>query len=60
MLSQRRLTAPFGLAGGSAGASGRNLLNERELPGAAAFAAAPGDRLTLLTPGGGGFGKPRD
>jgi 5-oxoprolinase (ATP-hydrolysing) len=58
VLSQRRQTTPFGLAGGSAGAGGRNLLNERELPGAAAFEATPGDRLTLLTPGGGGFGKP--
>ncbi len=60
LLSQRRQTAPFGLAGGCAGASGRNLLNGRELPAAAAFDAAPGDRLTLLTPGGGGFGKPND
>ncbi len=58
LLSQRRQTAPFGLAGGSAGARGHNLLNERELPGAAAFEASAGDRLTVLTPGGGGYGKP--
>ena len=60
LLSQRRQTTPFGLAGGAPGQAGVNLLNERELPGAAVFEAAPGDRLTLLTPGGGGFGKPPD
>jgi 5-oxoprolinase (ATP-hydrolysing) len=59
LLSGRRQTAPFGLAGGSPGARGQNLLNGRELPGAAAFEVAAGDLLTLLTPGGGGFGKPR-
>jgi 5-oxoprolinase (ATP-hydrolysing) len=58
MLSQRRVSAPFGLAGGQPGALGKNLLNGRELPGATSFEAAPGDRFTILTPGGGGFGTP--
>jgi 5-oxoprolinase (ATP-hydrolysing) len=57
LLSQRRSMPPFGLGAGGAGALGHNLLNDRELPGAAAFDAAPGDRLTVLTPGGGGFGR---
>ncbi|HEY6081656.1 MAG TPA: hydantoinase B/oxoprolinase family protein [Polyangiaceae bacterium] len=58
LLSERRRTEPFGLAGGLAGARGQNRLNGDELPGAASFDAATGDRLTILTPGGGGFGKP--
>jgi len=57
ILSQRRTTVPFGLAGGDAGQSGQNLLNDVALPGAASFDVAPGDRLTVLTPGGGGFGQ---
>jgi 5-oxoprolinase (ATP-hydrolysing) len=58
LLSERRRSEPFGLDGGHAGARGVNLLNGAELPGATSFDAAPGDRLTLLTPGGGGFGAP--
>jgi N-methylhydantoinase B/oxoprolinase/acetone carboxylase alpha subunit len=54
-LSERRTTLPFGLCGGEPGAAGRNLLNDRELPGATTVEVAPGDRLTLLTPGGGGY-----
>jgi len=56
LLSERRLSAPFGLAGGQAGARGRNLHNGRELPGHAVFAVAAGDRLRIETPGGGGYG----
>jgi N-methylhydantoinase B len=58
LLSQRRRSEPFGLAGGRAGALGRNELNGRELPGSTSFEVAAGDRLTILTPGGGGFGMP--
>jgi 5-oxoprolinase (ATP-hydrolysing) len=56
ILSGRRSTLPFGLAGGEPGAPGQNLLNDGELPGATSFEVAPGDTLTLLTPGGGGYG----
>jgi 5-oxoprolinase (ATP-hydrolysing) len=56
ILSGRRSTAPFGLAGGGAGAPGHNLLNGRELAGAVSVAVTAGDRITLLTPGGGGYG----
>jgi 5-oxoprolinase (ATP-hydrolysing) len=56
ILSERRSTAPFGLAGGEAGARGHNSLNGRELPGAVSLRVAPGDELTLSTPGGGGYG----
>jgi 5-oxoprolinase (ATP-hydrolysing) len=58
VLSQRRSLAPFGLNGGGPGSPGQNLLNGRELTGACAFDAVAGDRLTILTPGGGGFGTP--
>lgn len=58
VLSERRRSAPFGLEGGQPGAPGQNLLNDLELPGATSFDVAPGDQLTILTPGGGGFGEP--
>jgi N-methylhydantoinase B/oxoprolinase/acetone carboxylase alpha subunit len=55
--------ARFGLAGGEPGACGRNLClradgRVEELPGRATVALAPGDRLRIETPGGGGHGKP--
>jgi len=56
ILSEHRTTAPAGLFGGKPGASGKNLLNDVELPSAAAFTVGGGDRLTILTPGGGGYG----
>ncbi|RMF77612.1 MAG: hypothetical protein D6739_12585, partial [Nitrospirae bacterium] len=54
---------PYGLAGGSPGAPGRNRLRradgrEEELPGKAAVRVAPGDELIVETPGGGGWGAP--
>jgi 5-oxoprolinase (ATP-hydrolysing) len=58
ILSERRRSQPFGLNGGHPGAAGRNSLNGRELPGATSLDVCPGDRLTLLTPGGGGYGEP--
>ncbi len=58
VLSERRETAPFGLNGGAPGATGQNLLNDQPLPGASTFDVAKGDTVTLLTPGGGGYGTP--
>jgi len=58
LLSERRVTAPFGLAGGEPGARGRNLLNGAEIAGHASFEVTPGDRLRIETPGGGGYGAP--
>jgi 5-oxoprolinase (ATP-hydrolysing) len=58
ILSDRRATVPFGLAGGEPGAPGRNLSNGHELPGRAHFKVQPGDRLRIETPGGGGYGIP--
>jgi 5-oxoprolinase (ATP-hydrolysing) len=53
---------PFGLAGGEAGQIGRNSIQyadggNEQLPSAAHRRLAPGDILTIETPGGGGFGK---
>jgi 5-oxoprolinase (ATP-hydrolysing) len=56
ILSQRRATRPFGLAGGGPGASGRNLLSGGPLPGCVSLLVKVGDRLRIETPGGGGYG----
>ena len=56
ILSERRTTQPFGLAGGESGAAGHNFHGERELPGRAMFRVEPGERFRVETPGGGGWG----
>jgi N-methylhydantoinase B len=60
LLTERRRRAPAGAAGGASGARGRNLLNGRELPPKCRVQMAPGDVLTIETPGGGGWGPPRE
>jgi 5-oxoprolinase (ATP-hydrolysing) len=62
LLTERRATAPFGLAGGGPGASGRNVVLRRdaepeEVPGRCTVELAAGDRLRVETPGGGGYGS---
>ncbi len=60
LLTSRRVTQPFGLDGGQAGKSGQNVLiqgNQNvELSSRCEQEVQPGDRLRLITPGGGGFG----
>ena len=56
LLTERRSFAPWGLAGGEPGAKGLNLLNAEVLPGKCTLAVEAGDRLTIHTPGGGGWG----
>jgi 5-oxoprolinase (ATP-hydrolysing) len=64
LLTQRRTTRPFGLAGGAPGQPGLNLLRragqsaQQALGPLAQFSAAPGDVLSIHTPGGGGYGSP--
>ena len=58
LLTERRRHAPRGASGGADGARGRNLLNGRELPAKCRVELAPGDVLTIETPGGGGYGPP--
>jgi len=62
ILSNRRACAPFGLAGGAAGAPGRNWVAHAdgrvtELPHLGQVLMQPGDVFIIETPGGGGFGK---
>jgi 5-oxoprolinase (ATP-hydrolysing) len=64
ILSERRVHAPYGLAGGEDGARGLNLLRRADgrlvnLGGKNTVDVHAGDRLLLHTPGGGGYG-PRD
>ena len=62
LLSTRRLTAPFGLEGGSDGAKGVGTVIRKSgdrivLSGSDEVELAPGDAIEIATPGGGGFGK---
>ena len=63
MLSERRITGPYGLDGGHPGQPGRNRLfrdgQTRELPGKCQIEVQAGDVLKIETPGGGGYGKPQ-
>ena len=61
ILSNHRRIAPFGLAGGAAGATGINRLERGNgesvvLPACASAAVETGDEIVVETPGGGGFG----
>ena len=63
LMGERRRHRPWGLAGGGPGECGEDWLirstGDRErLPGKATFECEPGDRLRVLTPGGGGWGAP--
>ncbi len=65
VLSNHRRVPPFGLAGGGAGATGRNRLvradgRSEDLPAIATISVAPGDVLVIETPGGGGYGRIED
>ena len=62
LLSDRRKFAPYGLAGGSDGATGRAQItmpngHTTELPGKCTQYAEAGDIIRIETPGGGGWGK---
>ncbi|MDP7034969.1 MAG: hydantoinase B/oxoprolinase family protein [Planctomycetota bacterium] len=63
LLTQRRLTSPYGLEGGEPGAAGRNVFcpasgGKRLLDPIESLRVGPGDRIRLQTPGGGGYGAP--
>jgi N-methylhydantoinase B len=60
--SERRRFPPKGIAGGSDGIRGENLLRridgtETALPGRTTFQASKGETVVIKTPGGGGWGK---
>jgi N-methylhydantoinase B len=63
VLSERRRFAPPGFHGGHHGQPGENVLlrggyEEVHLAGKETLDVAPGDVLSIRTPGGGGWGKP--
>jgi N-methylhydantoinase B len=62
LLADRRKFAPYGLAGGGDGTTGRAVLikangREIELKGKCTLYADAGDRIHVETPGGGGWGE---
>lgn len=59
LLTERRTHQPWGINGAEAGALGENFLNNKKLSGKTSFYAKTGDRLTIKTPGGGGFNSKR-
>ncbi len=64
ILSERRTGAPYGLAGGSPGKPGRNMLIKPDgkkvrLPGKTSFDAPAGSVVRIETPGAGGYGSSR-
>ncbi|VTT88308.1 N-methylhydantoinase B [Halorubrum sp. DM2] len=60
LLTERRRTAPPGLAGGEDGATGRNLIDGEPVPAKASVDVAAGTTVSILTPGGGGHGDPAE
>ncbi len=56
VLSERRDLAPWGLAGGCDGQRGRNTLNGVLLPAKCEVDVQAGDRLSIMSAGGGGWG----
>ncbi len=62
LMGERRRNQPWGLAGGGPGACGEDWLirgngTRERLPGKCTVEVTPGDRLLVLTPGGGGWGS---
>jgi N-methylhydantoinase B len=62
LMGERRRHGPWGLAGGESGAPGEDWLIRRDgsrerLPSKTTVEVEAGDRLLILTPGGGGWGS---
>nr|MBA2347023.1 hydantoinase B/oxoprolinase family protein [Solirubrobacterales bacterium] len=57
LITERRAHAPSGSDGGADGATGRNLIDGEPVPAKATGELAPGQRIRLETPGGGGHGR---
>ncbi|MHB1869281.1 MAG: hydantoinase B/oxoprolinase family protein [Steroidobacteraceae bacterium] len=63
LLANHRRVRPFGLAGGQSASGGAGQIRRaggalEPIGATASFALGAGDVLTILTPGGGGFGAP--
>jgi N-methylhydantoinase B len=63
LLTERRTLAPYGLHGGGPGRTGRNLLIKEHtthpLASKLSCTLGAGNRLRVLTPAGGGWGRAR-
>jgi len=60
LLTERRGSRPWGLVGGGPGKAGENRRNDTLLPAKTSFGIGAGERLTVSTPGGGGWGEAND
>jgi len=64
LLTDRRRRPPYGLAGGEPGALGKNVLirngAEIPLPAKGTVGILAGETVSIRTPGGGGYGDPRE
>jgi N-methylhydantoinase B len=60
LLTDRRRHGPRGAHGGEDGQPGKNTLNGEPLPPKVSRELQAGDVVTVRTPGGGGYGRPRD
>ncbi|KAH9908968.1 Hydantoinase B/oxoprolinase-domain-containing protein [Xylariomycetidae sp. FL2044] len=69
ILSERRVFAPYGMAGGEPGSIGRNILfrlnrkgghDRINLGSQAVVSLRPGEIMQINTPGGGGWGVPQE
>src|SRR3954469_6395535 len=65
LITERRVSQPWGLSGGDPGAVGENWLvpqgdeaRAQRLPDKCTIRMSAGDVLRMLTPGGGGWGAP--
>jgi N-methylhydantoinase B len=59
LVTERRRRAPLGAAGGADGHRGENQLNGAPIPAKCRLELVAGDVVSVLTPGGGGWGTPR-
>jgi len=60
LLTERRRHAPWGLAGGEDGATGRNFVDGDAVPAKVTREVDAGTTVRIETPGGGGYGDPDD
>lgn len=58
LLTDRRRHRPAGFGGAAPGSLGRNLVGGRQVRAKVTLELAAGDVVTVVTPGGGGWGRP--